>query len=400
MSFENTSFNNTVRNCVLANNGRDRCRNDWELEVDWVGEAPVGWSSSHNVIWRDPVNEPTDDAIINWGGGPQEGSGSNPECGNCVGMPPPCASTTKYFKTLAAFRAQFPQHEVGSVDAMPAFADSHSGNFIPLSSSSVIDAGDSGAGGYVPLDLRGYRRHDAQAREPNTGTGTINYADIGPFEFDVNDTPTEPEISIATSQTEMVVMWPSTQYNGDESSFYQVFFGSGVPSGSPAPPGGNNCVRITGLTPCAIFPVYVTITDVNTGLSSSSTPVNVQTQCSGPVGIECASFRPLHGLTAGDEEGSAGAEDHPLSLECRVGMAGGGRQVVYAVPRTLAGAPLDLGVFDVAGRRIVTIARGAVKAGRFSAPLAGEQAKFKGAWVYFVRLRVGGETLRRTVVIW
>ena len=71
-----------------------------------------------------------------------------------------------------------------------------------------------------------------------------------------------------------------------------------------------------------------------------------------------------------------------------------------AAAASLAGAQIDLGVFDVAGRRLLTLARGAARAGRFSVSLPRGEAGLKRAGVYFMRLQAGGETLRRTVVIW
>jgi hypothetical protein len=386
MSFENSSNNITLSNCVIANNGRDRCRRDWELEI--LGSAQTNLSSDFNVIWRDTASEPLDDVLVNL-----ENGLDSPECGNSN-----CSGSGTCFKTLAAYHAAFPALEGHSKAGQPTFVDSAGGNFIPLSSSSVIDAANSGISGYVLTDVRGYSRHDAHAVEPNTGSGTIDYADIGPFEFDASEIPTAPTISVVTSQNELVVTWSSTQYNGDQSSSYQVFVGGGVVgSGSPAPPGGTNCVHTSGLNACAIYPVYVTITDVNTGFNSSSSTVNAQTKCSGATGIQCSGSRPLaggNGLTGGDGKDV----DQPLSLTLRAGSSGA-QEIAYAIPRSLTGAPMDLGVFDVAGRRVLTLSKGAAKAGRYSAPLTQGQAGLKRAGVYFVHLRAGGETLGRMVVV-
>lgn len=291
--------------------------------------------------------------------------------------------------------------------SMPSFIDTVAADFrLKTGADSSVDAAKTDVTGWqspmwLSIDPKGFVPHDSQAMEPNTGTGTINYADIGPFEFDASEVPTAPTISVATSQNELVVTWTSTQYNGDLSSFYQAFVGGGgVGSGSPAPPGGANCVHASGLNACAIYPVYVTITDVNTSLNSSSTSVNAQTKCSGPTGIQCSGSRPLaggNGLTGG-EAGDAATEDQPLSLTLRA-VRGGHQEIAYAIPRSLAGSPIDLGVFDVAGRRVLTIARGPGEAGRFSAPLLQGQVGSKRAGVFFVRLRAGGQTLGRMIVV-
>jgi hypothetical protein len=303
---------------------------------------------------------------------------------------------------MAAFASVFPNYAVGSVDTRPAYVDSGGGNFIPLSTSSVIDAGDAGATGYLSSDVRGYARHDAQAKEPNTGAGPINYADIGPYEFDANETPTAPTIEANGGLTTIIVSWPSSQFNGDESSQYQVFVDNTLLfSGPSLPPPEVYCFQATGLVFCADHQASVKIVDVNTGLSSTSNFVSVPTKCSG--GEVGCTFRPLaggNGLRGGDGQGAATEEDQPLSLTLRPRPGGGGGEIAYAIPRSLAGAPMDLGIFDVAGRRVLTLEKGPGRAGRFNAPLGSESSGLKRAGVYFARLRVGGETLRRTVVLW
>src|SRR5207245_2367554 len=64
MSFETNSSNNTVRNCVIANNGGDRGRRDYEIET-FTGSR-IGWTSDYNVIWRSTQAEPADSILISW----------------------------------------------------------------------------------------------------------------------------------------------------------------------------------------------------------------------------------------------------------------------------------------------------------------------------------------------
>jgi hypothetical protein len=68
--------------------------------------------------------------------------------------------------------------------------------------------------------------------------------------------------------------------------------------------------------------------------------------------------------------------------------------VRFALPKR---ADVDLSVFDLSGRRIVTLAKGAMPAGAYEYRWDGAGA---GAGVYFVRLRVGSETYNlRTVTL-
>ena len=73
----------------------------------------------------------------------------------------------------------------------------------------------------------------------------------------------------------------------------------------------------------------------------------------------------------------------------------------WSVPRSQAGAAYDLSLFDVAGRKVSTIATGMARAGRFT-----QEVRFRSTGgeslpngVFFLRLRVGSETLMKTLVL-
>ncbi len=381
MSFENHSHNHTIRNCVIANNGRDRSRNDAELEFD--NSAIYNLTSDYNVIWRDFTPEPADSIILNLKGGTS-------------------CSSDSCFGTLARFQAAFTSLEQHSRSGQPTFTDSSAGNFVPLSSSSVLDGATSDATGYVALDLRGYYRHDAQAKEPNTGSGSIDYADIGPYEWDVAESPTAPSIACYRGRYDAAINWTSTQYNGDESSRYYVLKdGHSIEAGVPAPSGVPNCVYAPDLSECTHYTFTTTIINANTGYYSSSV-CTLTTKCSGNTFVYCGD-----GLVGGGGEESvlaelegAGFTDEPRQLEIRIATLGPGRSIHYAIPRELAGAALDLSVFDVAGRRVLTVIQGLGRAGRFTADLPRSRHGLERSGVYFVRLRAGAHSLRKTLVLW
>jgi len=69
--------------------------------------------------------------------------------------------------------------------------------------------------------------------------------------------------------------------------------------------------------------------------------------------------------------------------------------VAWAVPADMAGSNLDVSIYDLAGRRVATLASGQAEPGRFSADwdLRTDAGSRAGGGLYFVRLRVGA-TLR------
>lgn len=387
MSFENNSRNHTLRNCVIANNGHDRSRVDWEIEHN--KSSLTNFSSDNNVIWRASSGETLPDTVL------IKLKGSSD-----------CTSADSCFGTLARFQAAFTGLEQHSRSGQPTYVDSTGASFnpIPLSTSSVLDGADAAATGYLANDLRGYYRHDAQAKEPNTGTGGIDYADIGPYEWDVAETPTAPSLACYRGRYDAAIQWSSTQYNGDESSRYEALNGEwSFESGATAPSGVANCVHAPDLAECTHFTFGIRITDANTGYYSTST-CTLSTKCSGSTYVYCGD-----GLVAGggdDEslvaelEGSQSGNLEPKNLDLRIATVGTGRAVLYAIPREHADMPFDLGVFDVAGRLVMTVARGPSRVGRFSTALNRSSPGLGKAGVYFVRMRIGSTTLRKSVVLW
>jgi len=72
-------------------------------------------------------------------------------------------------------------------------------------------------------------------------------------------------------------------------------------------------------------------------------------------------------------------------------------RVSFGLPRA---ADVDLAVFDLAGRKVATLARGSFEAGTYSREWSGrsDRGQTLGAGVYFVRLKVGGETFTQRSV--
>jgi hypothetical protein len=76
-------------------------------------------------------------------------------------------------------------------------------------------------------------------------------------------------------------------------------------------------------------------------------------------------------------------------------------QASYAVPATSAGAPYEIAVFDVSGRRVVTLERGTARAGRFSATwnLRSADGNPVRDGLYFLRLTLGSVVHSRKVAV-
>ena len=75
--------------------------------------------------------------------------------------------------------------------------------------------------------------------------------------------------------------------------------------------------------------------------------------------------------------------------------------VSYAVPADRAGTPLEIGVYDLGGRRVKVLERGTARVGRHTATwdLRDQGGSLAGAGVYFIRLSLGGEHLAHKLVV-
>jgi len=75
--------------------------------------------------------------------------------------------------------------------------------------------------------------------------------------------------------------------------------------------------------------------------------------------------------------------------------------VSWWIPATQAGAACDLSLFDVAGRRVLTLESGPARAGRFTRPLSfrSQDGAVLPSGVFLLRLRVGTSVHGETVVL-
>jgi hypothetical protein len=163
---------------------------------------------------------------------------------------------------------------------------------------------------------------------------------------------------------------------------------------SPQDPGNWETEIITGLEQYQIYSFKVRTTDEDGETAESNTAYGTPC-CSPPCDIE----RPGQSRAMQAQEEDA---DTPLDLGSVVpNPSRGVSAVTWSISRAYAGAAYDLSLFDVAGRRVSAVATGTARAGRFT-----EQLLFRGRdgtripnGVLFLRLRVGGAILDRTIVL-
>lgn len=158
-SVEGDSPNTRIYNCIATDNGLTTGRFDL-----WVNAASaVGFSSGYNIIWNSTSQEPIK------------------------------FMTTKY-SLVTDFNTASGRDE-NSMQVNPMFADAAGGDFRPLPGSPAIDAGDSGMDYWPTCDINGSPRYDDPSI-PNTGSGPVSFADIGPIEYGAS--PADGAIELPT----------------------------------------------------------------------------------------------------------------------------------------------------------------------------------------------------------
>jgi len=110
--------------------------------------------------------------------------------------------------------------------------------------------------------------------------------------------------------------------------------------------------------------------------------------------------------SGGDDQSAAGGVreeqiDFPLALEHpRPSPSQGRTTITWSVPKAEEGHPFELSLFDVAGRKVLTLEQGIATAGKFRKELSLDRApgvRLRNG-VFFLRLNVGSNSIRRTLV--
>jgi len=376
-----------IINCILADNGRDPNRRDWELEV-YEG-AKSQFHSDHNVFYRASRTGEcvSDDKIINWGGGPQPAD-CNTSC---------CTSATQYFSAVGAFTTVSGQ-DANSKQGDPAFLDADNGDFRLDCASVAIDGADTTAAGWTTKDVRGFARYD-QTLVTNTGSPAGAYGDIGPYELEDG----VPCIGVSFGYENALVSWTAPGGGGSlpSADYYEVFRNGSeiLQVDDPEAAGSPICIDVTSLPSCSEMTFRVKYTYTG-GATDYGNTEDGSTTCSA-YWPQCETY--FGGGGGGSRARPAREEGEVVNLAlgpAEPTPSPGTSLVRWAIPASEEGAPFDLSLFDVAGRRVSTFASGPARAGRFAERVqfqSGDGAVHDG--VFFMRLRVGGRELRKTVVI-
>jgi parallel beta-helix repeat protein len=199
---QNSSTGTAFNDCVAINNGLSSANPDFSVDASSSSQL----QSDYNLFW------------------------------NAGTAPAPIRFENTSFASAAAFNASagFDAH---SWSADPLFADT-TGNFEPQSGSPLIDAGISSVASWPSADFRGRARFD-DPQATNRGAGSIDYADIGAFEFKRNLVP------VARLSVAPVTGFPPLAVTADGSAStdadgsvvsYTFDFGDGTVVGPQASP--------------------------------------------------------------------------------------------------------------------------------------------------------------------
>jgi parallel beta-helix repeat protein len=394
-SVESDAPGTTIRNCVMADNGRDPARKDWELEV--YTNAHSNFSSDYNIIYRPTgrtgdgctYGENADTVLVNWAGYPNLDKDRYP-CERA------CSDSTVCFGTVKRF-AITTQKDAHSKDAEPTFVNATTGNFVPQYNSATLDAADATPSDWTSTDARGFARYDFTTWPSitNTGTGSRTYDDIGPYEL---GPPGAPTLYVNWGDVSIYAHWTARGDEWDAGSASQwVLFLNDAPvdSGSAEAPGTFRASSITDLEHGATFYVKVRIVgqdlhrmiESNTVVGSTCTEEQCDTQ--GPSG-------------GGETRAMTAELNYDLALgQPQPSPSRGTTMISWSIPRLQAGAGFDIAVFDVRGRRIATVAEGIAKPGRFTHTMSFQSGGngAAGSGVYFLRFRIGDRRLARTLIV-
>jgi parallel beta-helix repeat protein len=388
ISIEASSRNATIFNCIFTMNGVQAGTLETPGGVrEMFVDSTLGFQSDYNVIAGLPA----------YG---NVGAGYNEYYRRLVELRAPAAQSGRvHFLTLQGYQDSTYALDDNSNNGLPVFADSTAGDFRPWWASSAIDGADETVPGWTETDFSGQERHDCAGR-PAIGKPAHAHGDIGPLEY--SDGMSQVE-SIAGSYKTVSVGWTALGRYGD-ASWKPLRYGIYVDGVLKRVRTAQNMqwpgrIVETGIpaSPCTTHEVFVRT------WAESASATRVDTTRSNTVTVATCCSRwcvDAHGLTSQAPRGEA--SDLPLELDWSGDnpVRGAGR-VIWSVPRAQEGESFDLSAFDVAGRRVMTVASGSARAGSHAAEVdfrAASGARLPSG-VLFLRLKVGSEVRAKAVVV-
>ena len=228
-----------------------------------------------------------------------------------------------------------------------------------------------------------------------------------PYAIEISNTGVSPEASTdlrptAIGQTGVGLAWTAAGAGTGTTVEYDLRYSlssiteanwashpraAGVPT--PGAPGSAQEHSITGLEMCTQYQFALKSRSACGDWSPISNVLHVTTSCGGgggggPGEIEPANVPPPAAIEL--------ITSNPLR---------GPGTIRYGIPAVRAGEPIELGIFDLSGRRVKTLTQGTANPGRFEVgwDVRSDGGNKVGPGLYFLRLRVGNEVLRRTVVV-
>lgn len=190
----------TLYDCVAVDNSRSAGNADMEVDPQSVS----GFVASDNLWW----NSTSGPTVVKFNG--------------------------VNYTSVAAYQAAT-GNDARTLQADPRWVNSAGGDFRPAAGSPLIDSGNSGVANWPSTDAVGNARVDDPAT-PNTGRGSITYADRGALEFQPSGAVNQPPVArLALSPTRGVVPLlinangsGSSDPEGGRIASYRFDFGDGT----------------------------------------------------------------------------------------------------------------------------------------------------------------------------
>lgn len=370
ISIENTSSGIKIYNCIIVSNMRKRthletgavypCR-----ELFYAGTS--GLESNYNIIWNPGIVQGQSSfPLVKYAG-------------------------TNYY-TLSDYQTGTGK-DLQSLSGDPLFADTTAFNFSLRCNSPAIDNGRSDdLTNWKATDAVGNARYDMPVA--NSGTGNYPWTDRGAYEYSPNweTAPPSAVSAWATGGCYLIrLTWIAPGDDGDacgNAAAYDIFRDGSYIATMTAGTAGTAESYDDYVGQCSAFHSYrVDARDDRGNYRVGVTSNSVHTFCPPPQCID--EGLPQQPVVAG-----------PQRLELGSPQPNPGRSAAfhYVIPAHLAGADLNIGLFDIAGRRVATVVSRKAEAGEHRADVS-LGGLLQRAGVYLLQMKVGSERLTRTIVL-